>query len=348
MLLVSKILTLNKIHILEKIFSSNYNSIASPIDYFHVGHPITDPPRIRGSITLKLDKQFIIENSDYFNYGSPIDIGSIKFGFFDIENIDLFIQKIECSYSRFINFLTEVEYLSPQVIAQLMHHRSTPEAREVLEKYFDHSVANFMLKNNDPHAWFFEFALNAGYSLRKEHIQEIIYPNTYSNVSIFQEIKKMVGDKAKVFNPKFSVDSRVYQKNSSLKKDFYIIGVYEDFKLDVFPTHVAPIMVEHDYFLGYRRWKYKIEKPYQIKFIEPVGKYNQSPESLFPVLTYQLCEPRKISSSSQVIAISKNQVLIESNSFILLIKLLVYFIKNCYKPSYFIRFWKTVKNIFDY
>lgn len=104
--------------------------------------------------------------------------------------------------------------------------------------------------------------------------------------------------------------------------DYYVVGVYEDFRLDVFPTHAAPIVVERGP-AGYRRWRYRIETPYRIRLLAPVGEFRRSPAELFPVMTYRLCAPRRFSETCQVVALSEDEILVERSRVVMLCKILI-------------------------
>ncbi|MBW4971914.1 hypothetical protein KZY98_15755, partial [Croceibacter atlanticus] len=75
-----KILSLNKLHIIEKILGST-NASEQKVDYFNIGYPIEGPPLLRGSMILELNLSFLTDNVDSFEMGSPVDTGSLKFGY---------------------------------------------------------------------------------------------------------------------------------------------------------------------------------------------------------------------------------------------------------------------------
>jgi hypothetical protein len=126
---------------------------------------------------------------------------------------------------------------------------------------------------------------------------------------------------------------------------FYVVGVYEDFQIDVFPTHVSPIIAELNG-AQYRRWVYKIERPYRIAISHPVGAYFDSLESMFPYMTYQLNEPIKISDKCQVIAISDRKLLVNKDKMKLVFSILAILFKRELSFKSIFRSVQTIKNIF--
>ncbi|CAI8975513.1 conserved hypothetical protein [Pseudomonas sp. IT-P100] len=127
-------------------------------------------------------------------------------------------------------------------------------------------------------------------------------------------------------------------------ENFYIVGVYEDFKLDIFPTHASPIIAER--INGeYRRWAYRIEFPYKITPTHSVGGFYKTPTSMFPYLTYNLNNPTQLKYNSQIVAISKNTILVESNKTVLCLKIMRAALINIKTPRFIYRSYTTIKNV---
>jgi hypothetical protein len=209
MILSSKILTLNKQHILDKIYLETGKTHPKQIDYYTLGYPIINPPRIRGSIILQLNKSFLIDNQNFFGYGSPIDIGSIKYGYFKPPgNTDKFIKNMTCNYQKFIELINELEKLPDNAISHIINHERALEARPILLRFFDRNVVDFMFSCNDPHAWMLEFSLQGSYLLRQNHIKKILYPNTYSETSLFTKLSNKLFGKTSVYNPKYGIEGQ--------------------------------------------------------------------------------------------------------------------------------------------
>lgn len=124
---------------------------------------------------------------------------------------------------------------------------------------------------------------------------------------------------------------------------FYVVGAYEDFKINIFPSHISPIIAEFK--MGkYRRWAYKIEVPYKIVPTHPVGQFYDTPLLMFPFMTYNLVTPIILRSDSQIIAISKDKIIVENNQLILCKKILIEALKNIKKPNFLYRSFLSIKN----
>ncbi|WP_349886041.1 hypothetical protein [Pantoea ananatis] len=124
---------------------------------------------------------------------------------------------------------------------------------------------------------------------------------------------------------------------------FYVVGAYEDYKLDIFPSHVSPIIAE--FHMGmYRRWAYRIENPYKIVPTHAVGVFHESIYKMFPLLTYSLVTPVILRPDSQVIAVSKNKLMVEHNSYVLCCRVLIEAIKRIKNPRFTYRSLLSIKN----
>ncbi|CNB67922.1 Uncharacterised protein [Yersinia frederiksenii] len=124
---------------------------------------------------------------------------------------------------------------------------------------------------------------------------------------------------------------------------FYVVGAYEDFKLTVFPTHVSPIIAELH--MGqYRRWAYKIEMPYKIIPTHPVGTFYNTPQKMFPVMTYSLITPVKLRENSQIVAISIDKILVECNKFTLCRKIIIESLIRIKEFGFLYRAYLSIKN----
>ncbi|WP_029686585.1 hypothetical protein [Tatumella saanichensis] len=124
---------------------------------------------------------------------------------------------------------------------------------------------------------------------------------------------------------------------------FYVVGAYEDYKLDIFPSHVSPIIAEFN--MGqYRRWAYRIENPYKIVPSHAVGVFHDSIDKMFPFLTYNLVAPVMLRQDSQIIAISKDKLIVECNVYLLCCKIFIEAIKRIENPKFLYRSLISIKN----
>ncbi|MFH4157084.1 hypothetical protein [Acinetobacter bereziniae] len=127
---------------------------------------------------------------------------------------------------------------------------------------------------------------------------------------------------------------------------FYVVGAYEDFKLNIFPSHISPIIAE--FHLGqYRRWAYKIEVPYKIIPTHAVGAFYDTPQQMFPYMTYSLILPKPLTQDSQIIAISKDKLLVENNRYFICQNILLEALRNIKKPAFLYRSLVSIKNALE-
>ena len=206
MKIFSKVLTLNKLHIIDNILD-NFENGSGQADYFNIGLPIVNPPLLRGSIVIHLDVQFLTDNFRFFKKGSPIDTGSIKFGFFkpNFEN-DLFLEMIHCDYYKFQSLVLDLFELPSQSLKNLSSHKACETLRPVLEKYFSTTVIDFMYGEINPHAWIFEFCLDEGYMLKEKHVKKMFIPNTYLSNPKIRKLNRVLKRKIVPYNPKYGIE----------------------------------------------------------------------------------------------------------------------------------------------
>lgn len=202
MLPIAKVFTLNKLHLLENLCSQTGNGMSPLPDYFQFGRPYADPPLMRGSMMLSLRQQFLADNADFFDYGSPVDTGGIRFGFIRTPNPDTFLAETMCDYTKFSRLIAELSELPRSVCAELAAHRRTALAIPVLKKHLSPIVTSFMVSNDQPYVWSFEFCLHAGYRLTPQHVEELAFPNTYGNLPIFRRLVQLLRERVRVFNPR--------------------------------------------------------------------------------------------------------------------------------------------------
>ncbi|WP_029686584.1 hypothetical protein [Tatumella saanichensis] len=210
MIFFSKILTLNKLHIVENVIGcldgGSYKS-----DYYHIGYPVGNPPLLRGSIVIELNLDFLTENIDCFRMGSPVDTGGIKFGFLN-PNMDreLFLKMAICDYDKFYSLISDLNSLPELSINSINNHTSCVTLKPVLTKYFQDVLINFMYTSGNPHSWLFEFCLDSGYVIKGEHIRKLFIPNTYQSNPKIRQLSKLLKGKLVKYNPKYGIEGRMY------------------------------------------------------------------------------------------------------------------------------------------
>ncbi len=130
------------------------------------------------------------------------------------------------------------------------------------------------------------------------------------------------------------------------KSDFYIIGLYEDMKDDIYPSHFTPIIAEKKTGL-YRRWNYTIKKPYRIELCCAMGAFKETPEKLFPVKTLHYLHPVKLNCRTQVVALSRDKILVSDRKSKLIIQVLGSILTKKPKLGYYNRVIRTIRNIIE-
>lgn len=210
MIFFSKVLTLNKIHIIENIIGNQDNG-SSKSDYYNIGYPVGNPPLLRGSIVIELNVDFLTDNIFFFNMGSPIDTGSIKFGFLKPDyDSELFLKMASCDYDRFYSLTSDLLNLPEGSLNSINDHVACPTLKPVLTKYFPKAVIDFMYESDNPHAWLFEFCLDSGYVIQEKHIKRLFIPNTYQSNPKIRNLSKLLRGKLVKYNPKYGIEGRAY------------------------------------------------------------------------------------------------------------------------------------------
>lgn len=210
MIFFSKVLTLNKIHIIENIIGNQDNG-SSKSDYYNIGYPVGNPPLLRGSIVIELNVDFLTDNIVFFNMGSPIDTGSIKFGFLKPDyDSELFLKMASCDYDRFYSLTSDLLNLPEGSLNSINDHVACPTLKPVLTKYFPKAVIDFMYESDNPHAWLFEFCLDSGYVIQEKHIKRLFIPNTYQSNPKIRKLSKLLRGKLVKYNPKYGIEGRAY------------------------------------------------------------------------------------------------------------------------------------------
>lgn len=210
MIFFSKILTLNKLHIIENIIGDLDNG-SLKADYYNIGYPVGNPPLLRGSIVIELNLDFLTDNINSFSMGSPVDTGSIKFGFLKPNyDSELFLKMAFCDYEKFHSLISDLFNLPEASLNSMNDHTACLTLKPVLTKYFPETVIDFMYDSGSPHAWLFEFCLDSGYSIKEKHIRKLFIPNTYHSNPMIKKLSKLLRSKVVKYNPKYGIEGRMY------------------------------------------------------------------------------------------------------------------------------------------
>ncbi|WP_234494230.1 hypothetical protein [Vibrio maritimus] len=203
---VSKIVTFNKVNFLNNLSNEHAFSKGYQKEYFNIGHPIDSPPTLRGSMVVELNVNFIFDNKDFFEYGSPIDIGSLMAGYINPHNFEISETKMDFfTFSRLIKDLLNVDYSDKHL---LLKHQITESVHEILKLYLRNEVADFVMYDSNPHSRLFEFCLSGNYVLDSRHVKIIHIPNTYTNSNLIKKISSRFKGKVMTFNPKYGFEGR--------------------------------------------------------------------------------------------------------------------------------------------
>ncbi|WP_333918305.1 hypothetical protein [Vibrio crassostreae] len=130
------------------------------------------------------------------------------------------------------------------------------------------------------------------------------------------------------------------------KSDYYIIGLYEEMRDDIYPSHFTPIIAEKKLNL-YRRWTYTIQKPYKIELCSAMGSFKETPEKLFPIQTLHYIYPVKLNCKTQVVALSRDKILTSDSKSKLILQVLMSVLARKPELGYLIRSIKTIHNIIE-
>jgi hypothetical protein len=208
MILVSKILYLDHLPLLSKLFSRNPKNEIGDV-WFNVGFPALTPPTLRGSMAIILNNNFLVENSEYFNYGSIIDLGGLEFGHIRFNQAPLTIKMgFRCDYAKFSKMLSDLHQQGNNIWQSVLHHRPGDEKLlDILHRHFPTNILSELKGKEDPHYWIYEFALQNGFCFKEHHVIGFYFPNTYRDISVVRQTIRILGDRAKSYNPKFGIES---------------------------------------------------------------------------------------------------------------------------------------------
>jgi hypothetical protein len=205
-MLASKILTFNKVEFLALLATGKANTHTARKEYFNIGHPIENPPTLRGSMIIEFSIDFLIDNYAYFVYGSPVDIGSLNAGYIKTRSNSPFNFKM--NFNNFTSMLSKISKTSLNDIEEFLSHRITDRVEQVIEGMLGLDAASFIRKDKNPHSRLFEFCLDKGFTVHDRHVKKIHIPNTYKDNHIIKLISKRFAGKIMTFNPKFGFEGR--------------------------------------------------------------------------------------------------------------------------------------------
>lgn len=203
---VSKIVTFNKVSFLNHLSNEMVNSQNFHKEYFNIGHPIDTPPTLRGSMIVEFNMSFLFDNEEFFEYGSPIDIGSLMAGYITPYNFE--ISDIKMNHFTFRSILTDILNIDNNDKQSFLRHEITDSVHDILKMHTKNEVADFIKLDQNSHSRLFEFCLSGNYKIDDKHVKRIHIPNTYSNSYIIKKISNRFKGKIMTFNPKYGFEGR--------------------------------------------------------------------------------------------------------------------------------------------
>ena len=205
-MIASKIVTFNKSEFLTLLATGKATSNTTHKEYFNIGHPIENPPTLRGSMVIEFSIEFLVDNYAYFEYGSPVDIGSLNAGYIKPRVNSSFDFKM--SFNNFTTMLGKISKTGPNDIEEFLSHRITDRVKQIIENMLGLDAAHFICNDKNPHSRIFEFCLDKGFTVHDRHVKQIHIPNTYTDNHVIKLISKRFPSKIMTFNPKYGFEGR--------------------------------------------------------------------------------------------------------------------------------------------
>lgn len=202
----SKIITFNKAEFLVLLATGNTNNHSARKEYFNIGHPIDNPPTLRGSMIVEFNIDFLIDNQVFFEYGSPLDIGSLMAGYINPKIDKEF--NFRMNSDSFTAMLARISKTGADDIHEFLSHRITARVSQIIEDMLGEEMADFIREDINPHSRLFEFCLNVGFNVSGSHVKKIYIPNTYTDHHLINLISKRFSGKVMKFNPKYGFEGR--------------------------------------------------------------------------------------------------------------------------------------------
>jgi hypothetical protein len=201
----SKTLTHRHAHLFDAL--ADTRTILTEGDYYVLGYPVINPARVRGSMVLLLNDDFITDNVSFVDIVSPFDRGGVQSGMLELgtDKVSL-IEQSKTDIATFQAFLIYIRDQHPSLLSDIMAHKHSKELADVMRKYFPAVIVEAMLSSHNPHAWYFEFRMGRGYTIKVEHIASVLVPNTYRTVIARLTSAGLVESQIVCFNPKFGYE----------------------------------------------------------------------------------------------------------------------------------------------
>jgi len=214
-MICSKVLTLGKADLIARLAQKPSSPLCGDhTEYFNVGYPIDDPPRLRGSMMAIFSPEFLRMNLESIIFGSPVDTGGIAFGFFEIDDDpEKIIEECKCDGQKFMALLAALSAsVGPEAIQNLYRHQLSNEVLDVLKVFFSSAVIDLIERNRtNPHSLLFEFSLVTTYALTEDYIHKLFVPNTLDPRHTFPKLHSVAPQKIVGYNPKYGIEHAMGQ-----------------------------------------------------------------------------------------------------------------------------------------
>lgn len=174
--------------------------------HFFLGDPPLNPPTVRGSVLLRLNQQFLLDNSAHFLVGRPVDLDGVKFGHLPELPCDLSIKDLELDRLEFIDVCHRLAMLKPTEWARFSSLRSFAPALNSLKNILPDSLIEYMRSTENFHARAFEYELSESYILRPQHVLSLNIPITYMRTAVAKKLSARLGAKLRTYNPKYGIE----------------------------------------------------------------------------------------------------------------------------------------------
>jgi hypothetical protein len=197
----------NRLSIYEtKVASSRIDDHQVRGVHFFLGDPPLNPPTVRGSVLLRLNPQFLLDNAAHFLVGRPVDLDGVKFGHLPELPCDLSNEDLELDRMEFIDVCHRLATLEPTEWASFSSGRSSAPALDALKDILPISLIEYMRSTESFHARAFEYELSASYILRPQHVSSLHMPTTYTRTAAAKKLSARLGAKVIPYNPKYGIE----------------------------------------------------------------------------------------------------------------------------------------------
>ncbi|NIY76992.1 hypothetical protein HED22_15160 [Thalassospira sp. HF15] len=174
--------------------------------FFQIGLPELAPPRIRGSMMVVINKEFLTRNSEGFLWGSAFDTGACQAGYLGSDLVK-YAEKLRFSFGEMLSIVSRINEKCGGGDGKSFSQLNYSEVSEVLEEVFPENFIKKLIQVRGNSPLFFELCFNSKAKVRQSDIIALYCPNNY-----VREIRKYLSrgnEKIKFvgYNPRFGLES---------------------------------------------------------------------------------------------------------------------------------------------